>query len=301
MNPSLVRRELERIHKHPYVEAGNRLAQKMNKLESMLRIRIEVARQNSRTDCIAVRKTLPAEEFRTRFYARNRPLKLLRMIQDWPAMSKWRPEYFRETYGDNTVEITSARDSDPKYEINLDNHRTEMKFRDYIDLIVSTRGNDSYLVANNQFFEKRGMRGLLNDVGVLPGYLVRKRRAAYTHLWFGAADTVTPLHHDTMNILFCQIYGRKQFTLIPPDESPWLYNEKGVFSEVEFENPDDVAYPLFRHTDPIQTIMNPGEILFLPVGWWHHVRSLDTSISVSFTDFVFPNDYEWRHPDIQRA
>ena len=119
-------------------------------------------------------------------------------------------------------------------------------------------------------------------------------------MWFGPAGTVTPLHHDTMNILFCQVYGRKLVSLISPDESPWLYNELGVFSEVDFENPDFEVHPLYQHVDRIEVEMNPGEILFLPVGWWHHVRSLETSISVSFTNFVFPNDYEWRQPEIRR-
>jgi Cupin-like domain len=298
---SLVRDELTRIAAHPYIEAGRRLSQKMNKLESLLRVRVEVARQNSQTTRIPQRTKLPAAEFRNKYYARNRPVKLKSMMEEWPALWKWSPEYLRRTFGDQIVEITAARDTDPKYEINLEDHRKLIKFGDFIDLVTSTpSGNDSYLVANNSFFERPGLRRLLTDIGSLPGYLTRKAKPAHTHLWFGPADTVTPLHHDTMNILFCQVYGKKRVTLIAPDESPWLYNELGVYSEVEFENPDLETYPLFQHVDAIRVDVNPGEILFIPVGWWHHVRSLETSISVSFTNFAFPNDYEWRLPDIRR-
>jgi hypothetical protein len=243
---------------------------------------------------------MSALSFRQKFYARNRPVKLLGMVEHWPAMQKWSPEYFRETYGEQIVEVTSERDSDPKYEINLDNHRQTVRFADFIDFVTSGEGNDSYLVANNHFFSQPGMKGLMADIGPLPGYLTRKNRAPHTYLWFGPGGTVTPLHHDTMNILFCQVYGRKRIALISPDESPWLYNEVGVFSEVDFENPDLETYPLFQHVDSVEVVMGPGEILFIPVGWWHHVRSLDTSISVSFTNFVFPNDYEWRNPEIRR-
>jgi ribosomal protein L16 Arg81 hydroxylase len=44
--------------------------------------------------------------------------------------------------------------------------------------------------------------------------------------------------------------------------------------------------------------LEPGEAIFIPVGWWHHVKSLEVSISVSFTNFVFPNYYEWKYPHI---
>jgi len=300
MNRSLVREELKRAQGSPYIEGGRWVMQRVNKLESLMRIRVEAFRQNKTNACVPSRHRLPASTFREKYYALNKPLKILGMVDDWPAMQKWSPEYFRDNYGEEIVEITSGRDADPRYEINLDDHRTQMRFADFIDRVEAGEGNDSYLVANNRFFEQPGMKGLLADIGPLPGFLTRKKRAPHTYMWFGPAGTVTPLHHDTMNILFCQVYGRKLVSLISPDESPWLYNELGVFSEVDFENPDFEVHPLYQHVDRIEVEMNPGEILFLPVGWWHHVRSLETSISVSFTNFVFPNDYEWRQPEIRR-
>lgn len=299
ISPNAIRKELKRAQRSPYVEGGRWVMQRMQKLESLLRIRVEVVRQN-RTIDVPSRSRLSASKFRERYYALNKPVKLLDMLDEWPAMQKWSPEYFRDTYGDQIVEITTARDSDRQYEINLDNHRSHVSLADFIDRIETDEGNDSYLVANNKFFLQPGMKGLLSDVGPIPGYLSEKKRASHTYLWFGPGGTVTPLHHDTMNILFCQIYGRKLITLISPEESPWLYNELGVFSAVDFENPDLEVHPLYQHVDRIEVEMNPGEILFLPVGWWHHVRSLETSMSVSSTNFVFPNDYEWRLPEIRR-
>ena len=43
-------------------------------------------------------------------------------------------------------------------------------------------------------------------------------------------------------------------------------------------------------------MLAPGEALFLPVGWWHHVRALDLSISVAFNHFTWPNDFDWYRP-----
>lgn len=300
MDGGLICSEIQRSKGDPYIEAGRRLAQKGAKLESMLQVRVEVARQSGARFEVPVRSGLDPDEFREQYYARNVPVKILDMIGHWPAMDKWNPAYFRAAYGGEIVEVVAGRNSDPKYEVNLDSHRRQMRLADFIDAVVSGgAGNDSYLVANNHFFERPGLTGVLDDIGPLDGYLRQKDRARLTYLWMGPGGTITQLHHDTMNILFCQIYGSKSIRLIHPDESPWLYNEVGVYSEVDLDNPDWQRYPLFRHVSPVEVVVNPGDILFVPVGWWHYVRSLGTSISVSTTNFVFANDYHWRHPDLR--
>ncbi len=50
-----------------------------------------------------------------------------------------------------------------------------------------------------------------------------------------------------------------------------------------------------RSVPVLTTVVEPGELLFIPVGWWHAVRSLDVSMSLSFTNFCF-NEPEigWR-------
>ena len=291
---AVVETEVRRALDDPYVEAGRCLAERLRKLETMLRIRVEVVRQSGEHASIEARRKLPAGQFQREFYARNRPVKLLGMIDAWPACHSWRPEYFLDRFGRHVVEITSSRDADPRYEINLEKHRRSILFGDFIRMVLSgAPGNNCYLVANNRFFEKPGMGGLLDDLGPFPGYLREGDRAPNTYLWFGPAGTITPLHHDAMNVLFCQIHGSKRIALISPDEAPWLYNQVGVFSEVDYENPDFRRFPLFRHVQPIEVEMHSGEVLFIPVGWWHHVRSLETSISVSFTNFVVPNEYQW--------
>lgn len=296
----LVHEEIRLARQHPYFHAADRLGQKLRKMESMLQVRVELIRQNVDPGIPCIYR-LGADKFRSRFYAENRPVKLLGMLDDWPALRLWTPEHFRLYFGHEIVEITADRNSDPDYEMNLDRHRRNVRFADFIDSLSAGTGNDAYLVANNYFFGRPGMEMLLNDdIGSLPGYLNDEHRAPHTYLWFGPGGTITDLHHDTMNILFCQIYGRKRITLVAPDEIPWLYNDRSVYSSVKLDNADLDRYPLFQYVNPIEVIVNPGEVLFIPVGWWHHVRSLETSISVSFTNFAFPNEYHWSDPDIRR-
>jgi ribosomal protein L16 Arg81 hydroxylase len=118
----------------------------------------------------------------------------------------------------------------------------------------------------------------------------------HAFFWFGPGGTETPLHHDTMNILFAQVVGRKRLLLIPPEQSEFVYNRIGVYGDVDPETPDLERYPLYQRVTPISVEVAPGEMLFLPVGWWHHVRSLEPSITLTFTNFAFPNRYEWVLP-----
>ena len=52
----------------------------------------------------------------------------------------------------------------------------------------------------------------------------------------------------------------------------------GEGSEVDCENPDYEKYPLFQKIPIIEVTLNPCEVIFIPVGWWHSVKSLDISI-----------------------
>ena len=48
---------------------------------------------------------------------------------------------------------------------------------------------------------------------------------------------------------------------------------------------------LFKHVHIEEVILGPGDLLFLPVGWWHHVTSLDVTVTLTFTNFRWNNDF----------
>jgi ribosomal protein L16 Arg81 hydroxylase len=48
----------------------------------------------------------------------------------------------------------------------------------------------------------------------------------------------------------------------------------------------------------MEVIVEPGETVFLPLGWWHQVTSLDVSISFSFTNLAVPNQFAYANPSI---
>jgi hypothetical protein len=214
-------------------------------------------------------------------------------------MRTWTSQHLVEVCGNQVIEVMADRETDANYEINSERHRRKIRFADYVAMVSGAgESNDVYLVANNHFLDEGDARVLRGDLAPLPGFLDSEAMDGYVHFWYGPCGTVTPLHHDTMNVLLTQIRGRKRVTLIPANAMPLVYNEVGVYSKVDLERPDKEAYPLFELAPQISFVLQPGEALFIPVGWWHHIRALDESISVSFNNFVYPNDYEaiWRHP-----
>lgn len=231
------------------------------------------------------RSAIPKDEFFSNYYRVNRPVILTDSMYDWPAMSRWSPDYLKRVCGDELVQVMTGRDSDPGYEIGAERHRTTMRFGDYVDNVVTAgQTNDFYIVAQNEFMRTEGGKRLYTDIAGFPAYL-DERRDGFVFMWFGPAGTVTPLHCDTTDIILAQVCGRKRVTLIPADQKALVYNHIGVFGEVDCEQPDLVRHPLYRHAERAVFDLDPGEALFIPVGWWHHVRALDISISVSFTNF----------------
>jgi len=105
-------------------------------------------------------------------------------------------------------------------------------------------------------------------------------------LWLGARGNRTPLHYDTAHNLFAQIHGRKRFLLFAPSDRDRLYphperSRHPHVSRVDPERPDLEAFPSFSRARGRELVLEPGEQLFLPAGFWHHVRSLDVTLSVN--------------------
>lgn len=216
----------------------------------------------------------------------SKPVVLTQMMRGWSAIDKWSPTYFADTYGDLNVQVQRGRSSDPNYEINCNAHRHSMPMREYAQLVESIGySNDLYMVASNQICNQELLtRVLANNEIDVPPFIDRSRLLdSRAFIWFGPSGTVTPLHYDPVSIIMAHVVGRKRWILIPPDRTPYLYKSIGVFSEVDPEFPDFTKHPLYQEVEPIELVLNPGEIIYIPQGWWHHVRSLSVSISMSFT------------------
>ncbi|MGH6741390.1 MAG: DUF6065 family protein, partial [Bradyrhizobium sp.] len=240
------------------------------------------------------RADLGREEFLERYYSTSRPVILAGKLAGWPALDRWTPDYLKAKLGDREVELQSGRTTDPEFEMNKDAHRTRARFDAFIDRIAAPdAGNDTYITAYNSVHNDAALAPLNEDLGELDEFLVRPASGPFGMFWIGPAGTFTSLHHDLTNNFVAQIVGRKRIKLLPPSEAGKLYNSIHVFSEVP--DLDDPNLDIDRYSDLTRVriydlTLNPGEILFIPVAWWHQVRSLDFSVTLTYTSFIWEND-----------
>jgi ribosomal protein L16 Arg81 hydroxylase len=170
----------------------------------------------------------------------------------------------------------------------------------FVDQVVNGGAtNDYYLTANNEMLRKPEFAPLLNDIGSLPEICNRADLPRSASFWFGPAGTVTPLHHDTLMLMHTQIVGRKRWRFISPLQTPHLYNHSNVFSPIDVDQPDLQRFPRFAQVKMLEVVVEPGETVYLPLGWWHQVTALDMSMSFSFSNLAVPNDFSYVNPDIR--
>lgn len=122
----------------------------------------------------------------------------------------------------------------------------------------------------------------------LPGFADENRLSAVDanvlpRIWLGNRIT-TPTHVDEWNNIGCVAAGRRRFTLFPPEQIANLYIGPLDFaptgapmSLVPLHDPDFTRYPRFRQALAAaqSAEVGPGDAIFIPPLWWHHVESLE--------------------------
>lgn len=101
--------------------------------------------------------------------------------------------------------------------------------------------------------------------------------------WIGPAGCITPLHCDYDDNVFAQVWGSKRVWLAPPHHDQYLYPKEAnaiLFgSPFDPDHPDLERFPLARQAALVCCEVQPGEMLYIPAGWYHQVSSLTFSLS----------------------
>ncbi|SHN44099.1 Cupin-like domain-containing protein [Duganella sacchari] len=153
-----------------------------------------------------------------------------------------------------------------------DRAMADMTMAEYLDLAAATEGLPPYL-GNLELRE-------LNRMCHWPTYFDKMGPPRF---WIGPAGTVTPLHCDYDDNIFAQIWGTKRIFLSPPHHDEFIYPREAnpiLFgSPFDPEAPDYTQFPLARQATMIEVIVHPGDMLYVPAGWYHQVRALTFSLS----------------------
>ncbi|XP_031488369.1 lysine-specific demethylase JMJ30 [Nymphaea colorata] len=225
---------------------------------------------------------LSLEGFLCDYFLTETPVVMSGCIDHWPASTKWKDmKYLRSVAGDRTIPVEVGDNYlAPGWKQEL------ITFNQLLERIQANGNNSSgptYLAQHPLFDQISELR---KDI-IIPDYCTATGGDLKSvNAWFGPSGTVTPLHQDPHHNLFAQVVGKKYMRLYPSKISEELYPfEESMLSnssKVDLDNPDFAEFSKAENLDFTDCILEEGEMLYIPPKWWHYVRSLSTSFSVSF-------------------
>jgi hypothetical protein len=223
--------------------------------------------------------TISQADFVEQYLKPRRPLVIKGLTKNWPARDKWTPEYLKQAVGDKVVPLYDNSKTDPAKPIN--SAATHMAFGEYMDLIKS-KPTELRIFFFNIFKQAPQLMG---DI-VMPKDLMGGFLESMPGMFFGGSNSVTFLHYDIdlPHIFHTHFGGRKHVILF---ENKWkrrLYcipNATYALEDYDVLNPDTSKFPALEGIEGQQVFLEHGDTLFMPTGYWHWMKYIDGSYSLS--------------------
>ncbi len=251
------------------------------------------------------------DHFRNEILPRGQPVVMRGLVKDWPVVAAGRTsgeafcQYLKEFdrgYDVNTAYGASSIGGRLFYNEDLSGLNCRMgqaRLSNSLDYLLAHQHDDpAPTLAIQSVVISRYLPGLdvqnpLNPRLVPEGIDAR--------LWLGGVATIAA-HYDPSENIACCVAGSRRFTLFPPEQVANLYAGPfeltpagAVISMVDFDRPDYERYPRVRLAEEAAQLgdLYPGDAIYIPYLWWHHVRSLDKVNGLI--------NYWWASPEEQRG
>ncbi|GLU19397.1 hypothetical protein SLE2022_356510 [Rubroshorea leprosula] len=231
---------------------------------------------------VVKRSALSLEGFLHEYFLLGSPVIITDCMAHWPARTKWNDlDYLTRVAGDRTVPVEVGKNylcSEWKQEL--------ITFSQFLERIQSNDCSSAVrtYLAQHQLFDQ--IIELQKDICIPDYCYAGGGEIRSVNAWFGPAGTVTPLHHDPHHNILAQVVGKKYVRLYAATSTEELYPYSETMlknsSQVDLDNIDEVEFPKVHDLEFLDCILEEGEMLYIPPKWWHYVRSLTPSFSVSF-------------------
>jgi lysine-specific demethylase 8 len=208
------------------------------------------------------------------------PLKVSGLIDGWPAAA-WDFAALRATAGDRPVTALLGLPSrGGELPGGQESYERRMTFGEFLDYAVDPGDAAACYLGYARPAELIDDYDTAFDFTSLTGV---DPHDTDTRLWIGSAGTCSGLHSDLKDNVFAQITGAKRVFLVPLRETHLVYPylDNIVNSRVDPEHLDVERFPRFRRARVFSTVVGPGDVLYIPRGWWHYLRSETPSVSIN--------------------
>jgi len=226
-------------------------------------------------------KNISSEDFRKLYYNTMKPLVIKDLSTSWPAYQKWNWDYFIDLVGEKEVGVYNNIKSDAYTPINTAD--AYMKFGDYLKKVKA-----GPLDLRIFLFNILQHAPQLTSDFTWPDQFMKGFVKKFPMLFVGGQGSVTHLHFDIdmSHILHTQFVGRKKVLLFPYEEQYQLYRKPWeVLSLANFANYsqdfDYQNFPATKLAKGYEVILEHGDTLFMPAGYWHHMEYLEAGFAMS--------------------
>ncbi|CAG9854482.1 unnamed protein product [Phyllotreta striolata] len=246
------------------------------------------------------------------------------------AVDKWTLDYLEKNLDKSNHTVFVSRNHKFKYfdekkiysktspkgvEFSPPTKRVEMKVADFAKKLNEWKRGDERLYLQESLNSSMGST-IVEDFLKFNWQFVTEKKNKYhwgeltSNVLFVAMEgNVTPCHYDEQQNLFAQIAGYKRCILFAPDQFECLYPHPVYHphdrqSMIDFDRPDYTKYPKFKNVKGCETVVGPGDVLYIPIYWWHHVESLmrgGPTITVNFWYKAGPTNLEYPLQDHQKV
>jgi hypothetical protein len=234
---------------------------------------------------VTVVDDISPEDFKRIYFNTNTPVVIKNFSKQWAAYTKWNWDYFKEIVGDKKVALYNNVKSDAYTPINkADDYKT---FAEYVDMIRKGPAAWRIFLFNIFSHAPELTKDFTWPDAYMKGFVKR-----VPMLFTGGQGSITHIHFDIdlSHILHTQFAGRKRVLLFPYSEQHKLYRKPfEVLSLADFSNYydetksklDTAKFPAVETANGYEIILEHGDTLFMPGGYWHHMEYLDSGFAMS--------------------
>jgi lysine-specific demethylase 8 len=226
---------------------------------------------------IPVVKNAGAADLRAAIARRHGPSLFQGLMEDWPARHTWNPTALRRDHGDKRVTALMNLPADGVlFPQDQQAYERTMSFGEFLTAMLTASPSEPCYLAYHKSSELFPPTDY--DFSSLTGDAGDDARA-----WIGSAGTRSMLHSDLMDNLFCQLWGEKHFVLLPWEQSRLAYPfpDNLVNSQIDLANIDWARFRRLRKATMYVGMVRPGDVLYMPRGTWHDVRSHTAAVSLN--------------------
>jgi hypothetical protein len=220
-----------------------------------------------------------AEELRRHIHRRAEAVLFRGLTDQWTSRMRWTPDELRRGYGRQQVKaLMDLPRTGILYENDQRTYERTLAFGDFLDAMTAPDCAPCYLA-----YQRAGELFDDADLEFLSLLGAALSHGTDTRFWIGSAATRSMLHVDLKDNLFCQFYGEKEVTLLPGRDikAAYPFHDNIVNSQIDVAEPDISSFSRLRRVSFYSGVVQPGDVLYIPRGCWHDIRSRTPSVSVN--------------------